>query len=57
MVCYFGIIEKQIIQFDDRWKLIEDIDSFYLYIIENKNNDICVVGKVMVMLFNKIGIL
>lgn len=57
MVRYFGTIEKQTIQFDDRRKPIEDTDSFHLYITENKNNDICVAGKVMVMSFNKTGTL
>lgn len=57
MVRYSGTIKKQTIQFDDRGKPIEDTDSFHLYITENKNNDICVAGKIMVMSFNETGTL
>ncbi|XP_062569999.1 protein wech-like [Saccostrea cucullata] len=42
VVRYFGLKEKQTIQFDDKGKPLYSPGPFYRYVTENRNKDICV---------------
>lgn len=55
VVLYSGNVEKQVIQFDDLKSSHFFTSCYYLYVTENRNNDICVSREEVVDVFTGTG--
>lgn len=52
---YSGIVEKQVVQFDDCDTASRSSGWYYLYVTENRNSDICVSREDVVEVFMETG--